>query len=210
VTEASAARPLVTNHEALKFGVQCCQAVFPETHPGEWAVTAVDAPGTGGHCLIDFTHNSSALDFNFSPEQPDIFGPLIRVTNSYNGLRALAFDVGFFRKICSNGMIAPESIIRFKYTHQRHEIGDSIRFESEEKEPKSIFSKFEKKEGKNWTCSASLVFENDKLVRVTFAHKDVRSPYQWQSEKDPKKAEKMRKEEVPTCAFSLPRCAPAQ
>jgi hypothetical protein len=60
------------------------------------------------------------------------------------------------------------------------------------------------------TCSASLVFENDKLVRVTFAHKDVRSPYQWQSEKDPKKAEKMRKEGVPTCAFSLPRCAPAQ
>jgi hypothetical protein len=36
---------------------------------------------------------------------------------------------------------------------------------SEEKEPKSIFSKFKKKEDKTWTCSASLVFENDKLVR---------------------------------------------
>jgi len=81
---------------------------------------------------------------------------------------------------------------------------------SEEKESKSIFSKFKKKENKNWTCSASLVFENDKLMRVTFAHKDVRSPYQWQSEKDPQKAEKMRKEGVPTCTFSLPRCAPAQ
>jgi len=81
---------------------------------------------------------------------------------------------------------------------------------SEEKESKSIFGKLKKKEDKNWTCSASLVFEKDKLVRVTFAHKDVRSPYQWQSEKDPKKAEKMRKEGVPTCAFSLPRCAPAQ
>jgi hypothetical protein len=81
---------------------------------------------------------------------------------------------------------------------------------SEEKESKSILSKFKKKEDKNWTCSASLVFESDKLVRVTFAHKDVRSPYQWQSEKDPEKAEKMRKEGVPTCAFSLPRCAPAQ
>jgi hypothetical protein len=81
---------------------------------------------------------------------------------------------------------------------------------SGEKESKSIFSKFKKEEDKNWTCSASLVFENDKLVRVTFAHKDVRSPYQWQSEKDPKKAEKMRKEGVLTCAFSLPRCAPAQ
>jgi hypothetical protein len=81
---------------------------------------------------------------------------------------------------------------------------------SEEKEPKSIFSKFKKKEYKTWTCSASLVFENDKLVRGTFAHKDVRSPYQWQHEKNPEKAEKMRKEGVPTCTFSLPRCAPAQ
>jgi len=81
---------------------------------------------------------------------------------------------------------------------------------SGEKESKSIFSKFKKKEDKNWTCSASLVFENDKLVRVTFAHKDVRSPYQWQHEKNPEKAEKMRKEGVPTCTFSRPRCAPAQ
>ena len=49
-----------------------------------------------------------------------------------------------------------------------------------EKESESIFSKFKSKEDKNWTCSASLVFENGKLVRVSFAHKNVRSPYQWQ------------------------------
>jgi len=79
---------------------------------------------------------------------------------------------------------------------------------SGEKESKSIFSKFKKKE--DWTCSASLFFQNNKLVRVTFAHKDVRSPYQWQHEKNPEKAEKMRKEGVPTCTFSWPRCAPAQ
>lgn len=64
-----------------------------------------------------------------------------------------------------------------------------------------------KKKDKDWTCSASLVFEQGKLVSVNFAHKDVRSPYQWQSEKDPKKQEAMRKEEVPTCTFSLPRCS---
>jgi hypothetical protein len=81
---------------------------------------------------------------------------------------------------------------------------------SEEKEPKSILSKLKEKEDKNWTCSASLFFQNNKLVRVTFAHKDVRSPYQWQHEKNPEKAEKMRREGVPTCTFSLPRCAPAQ
>ena len=38
---------LVTNHQALDWAYQCCQAVFPETKPGEWEVKASDAPGTG-------------------------------------------------------------------------------------------------------------------------------------------------------------------
>jgi hypothetical protein len=63
-----------------------------------------------------------------------------------------------------------------------------------------------KKKDKDWTCSASLKFEDGKLVSVNFAHKDVRSPYEWQAEKDPIKQEAKRKEEMPTCTFSLPRC----
>jgi hypothetical protein len=78
---------------------------------------------------------------------------------------------------------------------------------SEKNKIASIFSKDKKKGDKNWTCSASLVFEGGRLIRVSFSHKDVRSPYQWQSEKDEKKAEQMRKEGVPTCEFSLPNCA---
>ncbi len=83
----------------------------------------------------------------------------------------------------------------------------------EKKKDKPSFSfggdKKDKKKGdKDWTCTASLVFENGRLARVSFAHKDVRSPYEWQSEKDPKKQEAMRKAEIPTCTFSLPRCAP--
>jgi hypothetical protein len=73
----------------------------------------------------------------------------------------------------------------------------------------SIADVFGDKKGKkkdNWTCSASLRFENGKLVSVNFAHKDVRSPYAWQAEKDPIKQEAKRKEETPTCTFSLPRC----
>jgi hypothetical protein len=72
----------------------------------------------------------------------------------------------------------------------------------------SIFGKnSKKKENADWTCSASLVFEDGKLVRVTFAHKGVHSPYDWQAEKDPVKQEEKRKEGVPTCEFSLPKCA---
>ena len=70
----------------------------------------------------------------------------------------------------------------------------------------------DKKDKKNkkdngWTCTASLVFENGLLARVSFAHKDVRSPYAWQKEKDPKKREAMRNAPLPTCTFSLPNCA---
>jgi hypothetical protein len=70
----------------------------------------------------------------------------------------------------------------------------------------SFFGGKDKKKDKDWTCSASLVFESGKLVRVNFAHKDVRSLYAWQAEKDPKKQEEMRKQPVPTCTFSLPNC----
>lgn len=59
---------------------------------------------------------------------------------------------------------------------------------------------------KDWTCTATLAFENDRLVRVHFAHKDVRSPFDWQAQKDPKKQEELRNKPMPTCSFSLPRC----
>jgi hypothetical protein len=71
----------------------------------------------------------------------------------------------------------------------------------------SIFGKNKKKAEPDWTCSASLVFEDGKLARVTIAHKGVHSPYDWQAEKDPVKQEEKRKEGVPTCDFSLPKCA---
>lgn len=122
---------LVTNREALDWAFQCCQAAFPETKPGEWEVKATDAPATGGHCFIDLVHNSTALDFEFVPakDRPDAFGPFIRVTNSYNGLRELAFDIGFLRKVCKNGLILPKSIIRFKFNHLQRNIGERINFE---------------------------------------------------------------------------------
>jgi hypothetical protein len=79
---------------------------------------------------MDLVHNSPALDFDFVPaaERPEAFGPFIRVTNSYNGLRALAFDIGFYRKVCKNGLILPDSIIHFEFNHMWRDIGDRIQF----------------------------------------------------------------------------------
>ena len=122
---------LVSNDEALYLAQKWCRTVFPETHPGEWGVNAIDAPSTAGYCHIDLVHNSTALDFSFVPahQRPEVFGPFIRVTNSFNGMRALRFDIGFFRKICKNGMIGPDTIIHFKFNHMRRDIGESIQFE---------------------------------------------------------------------------------
>jgi hypothetical protein len=122
---------LVSNREALDLAGVCCSTVFPNTKPVEWLANAIDAPATGGHCFIDLAHNSAMLDFTFVPakDRPDTFGPFIRVTNSYNGLRALAFDIGYYRKVCKNGLILPESVIRFRYTHLQREIGRPIQFE---------------------------------------------------------------------------------
>jgi hypothetical protein len=122
---------LVTNRQALDWGFQCCRAAFPETDQIEWEVRFIDAPATGGHCFIDLVHTSSRLDFNFVPtnQRPEPFAPFLRVTNSYNGLRALAFDIGFFRRTCTNGLIIYDSIIRFKFTHLRRNIGPVINFE---------------------------------------------------------------------------------
>ena len=45
-----------------------------------------------------------------------------------------------------------------------------------------------------------------RVVRISFAHKNVESPYAWQKIKDPDKAEQKREEGVPTCTFTLPNC----
>lgn len=59
---------------------------------------------------------------------------------------------------------------------------------------------------KDANCTASLTFNGGKLKRVNYAHVNTRSPYAYQSERDPVKAEALRREEVPSCVFSLPRC----
>jgi len=80
---------------------------------------------------------------------------------------------------------------------------------ADDKKKPGIFSNDKTKEDKSWECTASFVFENDRLVRVTFAHKDVVSPYAYQSGKSAEEREKneQRGPQPPkTCSFSLPRC----
>jgi len=136
---------LVSNREALDMAYECCRTVFPDTKSGEWVAKAIDAPSTVGYCHIDLVHNSTALDFKFVPpnQRPEAFGPFIRVTNSYNGLRALGFEIGFFRKICRNGLILPNTIISFKFNHMRRDIRETIHFKIDQNQLNKLTTSFD-------------------------------------------------------------------
>ena len=61
------------------------------------------------------------------------------------------------------------------------------------------------KEDKDWTCAATLTFEQGRLTQVTFAPKEVVSPYETKT--DPKTHEKVPVPQPEPCSFSLPNCA---
>lgn len=62
------------------------------------------------------------------------------------------------------------------------------------------------KSDKTYECNASMVFEADHLIRVTFAPRLAISPYTEKT--DPKTHEKVYVTPPPPCNFSLPNCAP--
>lgn len=141
----SKAYRLVTNREAIDLAYECCRVVFPETTQGEWNIDTVDAPASGSHCFVDLQHNSAKLDFSVVPpnERPEVFGPFIRVINSYNGLRAPAFEIGFFRKVCRNGLILPKSVIRFTYNHSAKDLATTIKFDAARPRLKELEASFQ-------------------------------------------------------------------
>ena len=124
---------LVSNRKAIEYARKCASAVFEGTVEEEWEVLGADAPQSRTYCHIDLKHKTGKLDFDYvmvgtREEVPDTYGPYIRVTNSYNGRRALKFAIGYYRKVCKNGMTAPGEVISFSFSHTRDDIGSKIRF----------------------------------------------------------------------------------
>ena len=75
--------------------------------------------------------------------KPDVYGPFVRVTNSYNGRYALQLVIGFMRKVCSNGMILPQGAIRISLNHNTRNIGDRVRAGIEQKHYRNLRQQFE-------------------------------------------------------------------
>lgn len=126
----SRAYGVVTNAEAIELGKRCARELLGAEAISELEVWNVDAPATGSHCFVDLVHPAHTLNLLGAEAPAEVYVPYVRVTNSYNGTRALRFDVGFCRKLCANGVIFETDTIRFVYAHLRREVGgDPIRFE---------------------------------------------------------------------------------
>lgn len=130
---------LVTNQEAVNFAKDCASQLFGEIQLDNLEVFNVYAPERPWCCHIDLIHKGFEVNF-FKKE---VYLPFVRVTNSYNGMRALRFDIGYCRKLCLNGVIFEREAIEFKFTHSRSAIGKRLDFKIAKGKLEALRQKFE-------------------------------------------------------------------
>ena len=121
---------IVTNQQALEHARRFVKAALPNIDESEWRIENVHAGASGSYCYFDLTHNSTAFDFRYPPQNPtavpDAYGPFLRVSNGYDAAHALKFEFGFMRKVCSNGLVMKESAIRLTYRHDLPDIRERL------------------------------------------------------------------------------------
>ena len=106
---------LVANEEAIRLGEICFEQIFTLINKKDMKLFNIIMPKTRSFCHVDFTYDKGI----FSPFTADPWMPYIRITNSYNRMFALNFDLGFCRGICRNGVIFGKKNIEFKFHHNR-------------------------------------------------------------------------------------------
>lgn len=102
---------LITNEDAIELGKKTFSELFNIDAPLK--VFKVITSRRKTFCHIDFIHES----VNLNVWEQDTWYPFLRVTNSYNKTFALGFELGFVRKLCSNGVIFSKNTVKVKYSH---------------------------------------------------------------------------------------------
>ncbi|MBL7764609.1 MAG: DUF932 domain-containing protein [Chitinophagaceae bacterium] len=102
---------LITNQKALELGKEAFTKLFNVN--ADMKVYKVITSSRKTFCHIDLIHEN----VNLKVWEQDAWFPFIRVTNSYNRTYALAFELGFVRKLCLNGVIFNKKTIKVKYSH---------------------------------------------------------------------------------------------
>jgi hypothetical protein len=106
---------LITNEQAYEYAQRCMRVLFDMKENSEIELYNIIVPKSRSFCHIDLF--ADKRDFKFQTK--DEYKPFVRVTNSYNAMFRLSFNVGFCRSICRNGVIFGEESIRFKFSHTR-------------------------------------------------------------------------------------------
>jgi hypothetical protein len=111
---------LFTNQEAVNLCQKFCLEAFPDTKTAEWTFVEGHGPGTRSWAALDIHHRSHAMNLMGIEGGPsETYTPFVRITNSYNGSRALRIDVGFMREHCGNGVIFEQEAATLIVPHTR-------------------------------------------------------------------------------------------
>jgi hypothetical protein len=113
---------IFTNQQAVTLCHKFCLEAFPDTTPSEWTFVEGHGPGTRSWAAMDIHHRAHAMNLMGNGGPSETFTPFVRITNSYNGTRALRIDVGFLREHCSNGVIFEQEAATLTVPHTRQGI----------------------------------------------------------------------------------------
>ncbi len=106
---------LVSNKQAYEIGEKVFFKLFPAIDPKDLIPFKVIATKKLTSCHIDLIHK----ELNLNKWKQDAWLPFLRISNSYNRTIALSFEIGFVRKLCSNGFIFDKESIKVKYAHTK-------------------------------------------------------------------------------------------
>lgn len=104
---------LIKNIEAIEMGKHIFKEIFPQIKTDELIPYKVVAPASKGSAHIDLISKK----VNFDVWQQETWLPFLRVSNSYNRTHALSFEIGFVRRLCSNGVLFNKKTMKIKYYH---------------------------------------------------------------------------------------------
>lgn len=113
---------LISNQEALNLGKKAFCKLFQHVKEEDVIPYKTITTIRKTHCHIDLIHK----DVNFNVWEQDTWLPFLRVTNSYNKTHKLAFELGFVRKLCSNGVIFKKKTVEVKFIHSKGYIPEDI------------------------------------------------------------------------------------
>lgn len=106
---------LISNEEAIKTGKEIFTKLFPAVKANELIPYKVVAPKSLASAHIDLIHK----DVNFNVWEQETWLPFLRTTNSYNRSVALSYEIGFVRKLCSNGVLFNKDTMKLKFLHNK-------------------------------------------------------------------------------------------